>query len=169
MAKKSTRRKVKVIGTQEYINKDTGEVEEMQVTNIEERDANFHKLWLGHIIDALDLVGNKKLKVVTFIMQNLTSENLFLMTQRELSEKLGVSLQTIQATIRALQEADFLKIIRNGTYQVNPDVIFKGGKGQRLNVLIKYKDLNIKAKEQPPQEENEPLPGQTTIGDTKEA
>ncbi|HDR8306450.1 TPA: replication/maintenance protein RepL, partial [Bacillus cereus] len=30
----------------------------MNVINVEERDANFHKLWLGHIIQSLDLIGN---------------------------------------------------------------------------------------------------------------
>ena len=33
-----TGKKVKVIGTEEYINTNTGEIEEMQVTTIEERD-----------------------------------------------------------------------------------------------------------------------------------
>ncbi|WP_281042439.1 replication/maintenance protein RepL [Selenomonas infelix] len=45
-----TRKKVKVVGTETYIKQDTGELREMQVIDIEERDANFHKLWLGHIL-----------------------------------------------------------------------------------------------------------------------
>ena len=40
----TTRKKVKVIGTETYIKQSTGELEEMQVMRIEERDANFHKL-----------------------------------------------------------------------------------------------------------------------------
>ena len=47
----TTRKKVKVIGTETYIKQDTGEIAEMQVVKIEERDANFHKLWLGHILN----------------------------------------------------------------------------------------------------------------------
>ena len=52
--------KVKVIGTETYIKQDTGELKEMQVIDIEERDANFHKLWLGHILQSIDLIGNQK-------------------------------------------------------------------------------------------------------------
>ena len=37
----TTRKKVKVIGTETYIKQDTGEIAEMQVVKIEERDANF--------------------------------------------------------------------------------------------------------------------------------
>ncbi|WP_281042436.1 replication/maintenance protein RepL, partial [Selenomonas infelix] len=46
-----TRKKVKVVGTETYIKQDTGELREMQVIDIEERDANFHKLWLGHYFE----------------------------------------------------------------------------------------------------------------------
>ena len=56
----TTRKKVKVIGTETYIKQDTGEIAEMQVVKIEERDANFHKLWLGHILQSIDLIGNQK-------------------------------------------------------------------------------------------------------------
>ena len=53
----TTRKKVKVVGTETYINQKTGELQEMQVIDIEERDANFHKLWLGHILQSIDLIG----------------------------------------------------------------------------------------------------------------
>ena len=55
----TTRKKVKVVGTETYINQQTGELQEMQVIDIEERDANFHKLWLGHILQSIDLIGNR--------------------------------------------------------------------------------------------------------------
>lgn len=54
----TTRKRVKVVGTETYIKQDTGELREMQVIDIEERDANFHKLWLGHILQSIDLIGN---------------------------------------------------------------------------------------------------------------
>ena len=56
-----TRKKVKVVGVERYINQSDGSIAEMQVIEIEERDANFHKLWLGHIIQSIDLIGNQKL------------------------------------------------------------------------------------------------------------
>lgn len=138
---KTTRRKVRVIGKETYINQNTGEIVEMNVIEEQERDANFHKIWIGHIVQALEMVGNKKLKVVTYIMDNLNSENLFIMTQREMEKNLKISLKTISETMRALQEANFLKIKQAGVYQVNPNVMFKGSKGKRLNVLIRYKQI----------------------------
>ena len=134
----TTRKKTKVIGTKTYIDKDTGELSKMQVISIEERDANFHKIWLGHIVQALDLIGNKKIKIVNYLMENLNSDNMFLKTQREVAKNLNISIQTVSRTFRALQESDFMRQPRNGIYQINPNIIFKGGKEKRLNILLQY-------------------------------
>lgn len=136
----TTRKKVKVIGHETYIKQDTGELAEMQVVQIEERDANFHKLWLGHILQSIDLIGNQKTKLAFWILDNLNSENQLIMTQRKIAEKSGISYQTVSLTLKALIESNFLIKINSGAYRVNPDVLFKGGKGNRLNVLLQYQD-----------------------------
>ena len=79
----TTRKKVKVIGNETYIKQDTGEIAEMQVVKIEERDANFHKLWLGHILQSIDLIGNQKTKLAFWILDNLDSNNQLIMTQKK--------------------------------------------------------------------------------------
>jgi len=135
----NTRKKVKVIGTEQYINKD-GVLEDFQVIKIEERDANFHKLWLGHIIQSIDLIGNQKTKLAFWILDNLNSENQLIMTQRKIAENTGMSTKTVSQTIKALIDSNFLIKINSGAYRVNPDVMFKGGKNQRLNVLLQYQE-----------------------------
>src|SRR5699024_4666030 len=144
------------------------EKETMQVTNIEERDANFHKIWLGHMLESLDMIGNQKIRVAMFIMENINKENELIMTYRLIAEKTNTSLQTVTETQKllqenniimkyriitektktslqtfskkkkALQECNLLIKIRNGYYRVNPDVIFKGGRNDRMNVLLRY-------------------------------
>ena len=134
----NTKKKVKIIGTENYIKQDTGEIKEMQVINVEERDFNFHKVWLGHIINSIDLIGNQKTKLAFWIIENLNKENQLIMTQRKIAEKTGMSMQTVSLTIKALIESNFLVKINSGAYRVNPNVLFKGGKTDRLNVLIEY-------------------------------
>ena len=136
----TTRKKVKVVGTERYINQSTGEINEMQVINIEERDANFHKLWLTHILSSIDLIGNQKTKLAFWILDNLNAENQLIMTQREIADKTGIARGTITSTLKALIDSNFLKMQQVGVYQVNPDVLFKGGKSARMNVLLKYYD-----------------------------
>lgn len=135
---KTTRKKTRIIGKQTYIHQETGELCEMNVIEESEKDCNFHKLWLGHIIQSLDLIGNKKIDVLIYISNNLNSENIFIMTQRTMAKKIGVSYATVAETMKALQESNFLKQIQSGVYQVNPNILFKGSKDKRMNILIKY-------------------------------
>lgn len=140
----TTRKKVKVLGTQEYINPNDGTVEQFQVLKIEERDANFHKIWLEHILNSLDLIGNQKTKLAFWILDNLNAENQLTLTQRQIAQKVGMSLDTVQKTMKALMVSDFLIRQNMGVYQVNPDVIFKGGKSSRMNVLLQYQTAKEK-------------------------
>lgn len=144
----TTRKKVKVIGKETYINQNTGQIEEMQVMSIEERDANFHKIWLGHILNSIDLIGNQKTKLAFWILDNLNAENQLVMTQRQIANKSGISIQTVNRTISALLESDFLVKINGGAYRVNPNMLFKGGKNNRLNILIQYNEEKKESEQQ---------------------
>src|SRR5690625_2086309 len=130
----TTRKKVKFLGTKELIDASKDEKE----TNIEKRDDNLHKIWLGHMLESLDMIGNQKIRVAMFIMENINKENELIMTYRVIAEKTNTSLQTVSETMKALQESNLLSKIRNGYYRVNPDVIFKGGRNERMNVLLRY-------------------------------
>lgn len=140
MAEQRTTKKVKVVGTETYINAATGEIEEMQVTNVEDRDFNFTKVWMKQFIATLDIVGNKKMKVALWVIDNINKDNMLTYTYRQISQKSGHSYQTVQFTMTALLEADFLRKINSGVYVINPDVLYKGTRQGRMNVLTKYKE-----------------------------
>ena len=146
---KHTRKKVKVIGVENYINVATGELVPMATTNIEDRDFNFSKVWMHNFIATLDLVGNKKTKLSYWIIENLDKENKLCMSYRQISEETGMSLDTVRVTMKALLNADFMR--KSGTaYQVNPDIIFRGTRNARLAIL---NDYTAEPKRQPTKEE----------------
>src|SRR5699024_9696694 len=134
----TTRKKVKFLGTTEFIEVSTGEKETLEVTKIEERYANFHKIWLGHMLESLDMIGNQKKRVAMFIMENINKENELIMTYRVIAEKPNTSLQTVSETMKALQESNLLSKIRNGYYTIKPDVIFKVRRNDRMTELLRY-------------------------------
>lgn len=140
--KQNTIKKIKVIGNQQYINFNTGEIEDFQVTSVEERDFNFTKVWMKSFISTLDLVGNQKTKLAFWLIENLNKENQLTMTYRQISEKTNISLETVRKTMAILLEVNFLKRINQGVYQVNPDILFKGNKNTRLNLLTQYNNLD---------------------------
>ncbi len=136
-----TSKKVKIVGSEKFINAETGELEEFQVTSIEERDFNFSKVWMRNFIATLDLVGNQKTRLALWIIENVNKENQLISTFRSMSDETGISLFTVRETMKILQEANFLKKSSNGVYTVNPEIVFKGNRNARLNVLNQYQEL----------------------------
>ncbi len=139
--KKSVKvKKQYIVGTKKYLDTDTGEIvsAEVIVKNIEQ-DNNFFKVWLMDMLGILSIVGNKKIKVIEFILSNIRREdNTISMTHREVAKKTGVSLKSVTDTFKILQETNFLKRVRNGLYMINPDILVRGKTKKRINLLIQY-------------------------------
>ena len=112
----------------------------MQVIQVEDRDFNFHKVWLKNLIMSLDGISNQRLKLAFWILDHLDSENKLVMTQRAMAQKSGMSLDTVMKTMKALQSGSpaFLQKINNGAYRVNPNVIWKGSFDKRMGICFNY-------------------------------
>lgn len=138
-----TSKKQKFVGVRTLTDLETGEQYPMQMNVIEDRDFNFHKVWLQNLINSLDEISNQKLKLAFWIIDNLDKENQLIMTQRVIAEKSGISLQTVSKTMKLLCASEegktpFLQKIHSGAYRVNPNVLFKGSYGNRMGVCYKF-------------------------------
>lgn len=149
MVKKNikTFKKQKLVGFTELYDKDGNPIPS-QIVTVEDRDFNFHKVWLEHLIMAFDGITNQKLKLAFWIINNLDYENKLVMTQRTIAEKSGMGIATVSRTMRELQQGEipFLQRINSGAYRVNPAVIWKGGHNKRMSVIFQYTNT---AKTQP--------------------
>ncbi|WP_063657702.1 replication/maintenance protein RepL [Candidatus Arsenophonus triatominarum] len=151
-----TSKRVKLIGHKTLVDRDTGEEIPMQMNLVEDRDFNFHKVWLQHLIHSFDEIVNQKLKLAFWIIENLNKENQLVMTQRKIAEMSGISYQTVSRTIRLLAEGSppFLQRINAGAYRINPDILFKGSHSNRMGICYEY----IKTKEEKTRKkENSPI------------
>jgi len=147
MKKKSVKlKKQKIIGTQKLLNPDTGEVIETVVIEKKvEQDFNFFKVWLLDLLNILEVVGTKKMKVVNYIFENFnTQENLFIGTHDEISKKLNISRPVVSQTFKLLIDSGLLIKRNNGVYMINPNIIVKGSTGKRMNLLVKYNEIKNK-------------------------
>jgi DNA-binding HxlR family transcriptional regulator len=133
-----TAKKTKIEGNRTYIDQETGELVDCNVVRIEDADANFDKIWLGHILDAIDEIGNAKMKVLMFLISKRErSNNAVIMTTRELAKEIGISLDTVSRTLQALEKHGIINR-KTGAVFLNPNVVFRGRHKHRMNVLIKY-------------------------------
>lgn len=137
----TTSKKQKFIGYKELVDPHTGEPYPMQLNVIEDRDFNFHKVWLQHLVNSLDGISNQRLRLAFWIIDHLDKENKLVMTQRAIAAGSGMSLNTVTRTMKALQEGNppFLQKINSGAYRVNPDVIWQGSYSNRMGVIYEYR------------------------------
>ena len=147
--KMTTSKKQKYVGTKVYIDAETGERVPMQVRALEDRDFNFHKVWLQHFINGMDNIVNQKLRLAFWIVDNLDYENKLVKTQRQMAIETGISFRTVNLTIKALCEPGengvaFLQKMHSGAYRVNPDVIFKGSHNNRIGIVYDYNNVALK-------------------------
>lgn len=128
-------------GTQNFINQQTGEIVPMQIVEKSvSGDSGFHKIWLGHILELVDEVGNAKMKVLMWLLANADSQNQILATYDEIAQGAKVGRSSVRRLMSALRGADVITETRRSLWRLNPDVIWQGKHQKRMNVLIKYRD-----------------------------
>lgn len=151
--KGSTSVKLTTIGKADYINSNTGEVETFNVIEEKDQDFNFEKIWLGHLLTSLDIIGNKKMLVLNWLLANKDSENKIIGTQRVIAEKAKVSLPVVNETIKALVNANAIKKMQTGVFMLNPELVFKGRHSKRMNILLRYTEIET-IDQEPEKEKN---------------
>lgn len=80
------------------------------------------------IIKKIEELQNQKTKILFHIMENLNSKNQYIRTQEEIAKKLKISKKTVTETTKTLKEANIIKNINSGIYQINTEIIFKDKK-----------------------------------------
>jgi len=139
-------KKVKIVGTQKFINAETGE-EVIATVEVVETDRRFgwEAVWLNTLLETLDLISNKSFKVAKFLLEERTrGENLIIATIPEIAKKVGVSETTVKRTIKKLIEAKFIVKIQKGVYRLNPAIIWRGYEDKRQAILIKFQSEKLK-------------------------
>ncbi len=143
-----TSKKIRVIGTKQFINTETNEVEDFNVISQEEQDFNFDKFWITQIMFAIDEFGSQKMKLLLYLITNRErANNTVLKTVSEMAKETNINKNTIVTTLKILEKH---KIIRRktGVIFISPEVIFKGGHNKRMNVLIQYRAVSQNEQEE---------------------
>lgn len=148
---------------------DTGEeftapVVDKRVKNEQYTDNGWDKVWTAHIMTIVDEIGNQKMKVISWLIENRNPQNnLIIATQKEIATGAEVSRKTVSTTLTALRKADIITMKKSGgVYRLNPDFIFYGKPKPRQNIMYRYREE--KAEEtgkdpyKKPQENGEPEP-----------
>lgn len=135
---KTSKGPVGVVGYDEYINARTGEVTEFAVLRMQNVDYNFEKIWLYKLLEALDLTGSAKVKVLSWMLEHRDSENRIIATQARIAEGAEVSQRTVNKLIRDMMAESLISSIQSGVYRLNPDLIWRGKNHKRMSILMEF-------------------------------
>jgi hypothetical protein len=152
-----TSKKITVIGTKQFIDAETGELQDFNVISQYDQDFNFDKFWITQIMFALDEFGSQKMKLLFYLITNRErANNTVLKTITEMAKETKINKNTIVTTLKILEKH---KIIRRkiGIIFISPEVIFKGSHNKRMNVLIQYRAVDHNEPEQEPSPEPKQL------------
>lgn len=105
-------------------------------------DAMDKKGWrraiIGDLMEVVEQIGNKKLKVMEYLIDNMNGNNEINLTQDDVVLATGISKPTVNETFKALTAANFLKKI-NRRYVLNTQIISAFGSGDKNRMLcIEY-------------------------------
>lgn len=130
-------------GTDEWINTRTGE--KRIVDNFEKPigrvPGSFMIAYLAEIIALIDKLGNQKMQVVKYILENMNkSNNTLIITNRELAKKAGVGINTVTDTLKLLREANLIET-RTGALMLSPALMNNKKASAEASMMVKYTEF----------------------------
>ncbi len=125
-----------------WVNQRTGEV--LETTEILKpiNRQGFMITYITELINLLDTLGTKKMKIVKYILENMSkSENTLIMTIREIAEETKTSTKTVNETLKLLEENSIIQR-KTGAIMINPRLIHKGNNNKEKALLTRFYDFN---------------------------
>ena len=119
----------RLVGQDVWINQRTGEIIEAQTLTKEVKgdvDVGFEKLWVGHILEAVDEVGNAKMKVLFLAHSQQGPREHGQGDSDDIAAKTGSSRSTVARLMASLRKANVVRLEHGGRWMLNPAVVFKG-------------------------------------------
>lgn len=140
MAKQQVENQVLYNGVSRWKNLDTGEVIEANDVVKKTGRNGFMITYLTAIIQLIDNLGNKKMQVVKYILENMEkSTNTLIITTPELAVKSKVSRQTVSDTLKILEKAQIITR-KTGAIMIHPQLIHRGSQGKEKYLLARFQE-----------------------------
>ncbi len=118
-----------------------GKPEEVNVLVKQISRNDFMITYLGALVGLIDNLGNKKMQVVKYILQNMDkSTNKLTETTTEIAKGAGVSRVVVSETLKILEDANFIAR-KTGVVMLSPKIAHKGSAYKERMLLTKFKAI----------------------------
>ena len=138
--------------TEKDIGQDTEQ--DIQMLPHAQRDTGFYKVFLEEFTHCIEKIGNKKIKIFCWVINNIGRDNRFSYTYRQIAAKTNTSYSVVAGTMRTLLDIDFFR--KEGkVLMINPDILFKGTYRRRNIIRGQYDRADLECNGMSVQEEME--------------
>lgn len=96
--------------------------------------------YLANIIQMIDAIGNKKMRVVRYILTHMDSNNKLSETVDEIVKGSGVSKPTVLETLKLLEDVGAVAR-KTGTVMLSPKIAHKGNAARERLLLTKFYEI----------------------------
>ena len=123
------------------VDKDGNQIGEPQEVNVLVKQISrndFMITYLSALVGLIDNLGNKKMKVVKYILQNMDkSTNKLTETTTEIATGAGVSRVVVSETLKILENANFIAR-KTGVVMLSPKIAHRGSAAKENMLLTKF-------------------------------
>ncbi len=121
-----------------WICQETGEVVEGVSIYKPINRNGFMITYITEIINLLDTLGTKKMKIVKYLLQEMEkSNNTILTTTRKLADKTNTSPTTVTETLKLLEDSQIIQRT-TGAIMINPKLIHKGTNEKEKMLMTRF-------------------------------
>ncbi|AXH73090.1 MAG: RepL [Microviridae sp.] len=133
-----------IVGEKRLTDPDTGE--QYLVDLVQKNvygDNGFYKIWLADLLGLMDEIAKGKMKIFFYLMDHMKKDNIILAgTTTEIAKNCKASMRTVYETLDYLHDKDIIRTIQRGVYQLNANLLFKGGSNARRAILVQYNKID---------------------------
>lgn len=100
----------------------------------------FEIVYTAELFGILDKLGNKKIQVLSYLLDNKDGSNCLNMTNTEIAKNIGVARKTVVETMKVLESADLLH--RKGTVvMLSANFMMKGNQLREAYLMQKFEEM----------------------------
>ena len=103
----------------------------------------FEITYTAELFDIMKTLGNKKIEVLSYILDHKDGRNSLNATNTQLAELTGISRKTVIETMKILQEANLVKR-QNSVILISPKLMVKGNQLREAWLMRKYEEIDEK-------------------------
>lgn len=118
----------------------TGEITSIPV--YEAQTGRWDKVWAKSLADLFEMTGESRTKVIAYLLRKRNTQNVIHAPMRLVAEETGVSVKTVNRTIKQMVESNYLIRLGQGVVMFSPHIIRPGPKNQGMAVLRRWNENN---------------------------